>query len=363
MFSPALGAERYVVIKSAFFSGCLWGCPYIEVGLVRETVFLTCAGVLTWLGEALCFEDSVSRRLIPGDEPGEILIYGEVSFDKTLLDFCTEKRIILHFFDYYGYYSGSYYPRLHQNSAHLLLKQAEYHTDGGKRLDVARRLTRGAVGNILHVLQYHTELGDAVEAQMLEVEKLNALIGSAGTLEQLREHLEKAREAYYSGLDVMLGLPDFRFLRRSRQPPDDPLNALISFGNSLLYAQLLSAIFQTRLDPRIAFLHGMENERFNLHLDLAEVFKPILVGRTIFILLKEGKQLTKADFHKANAGITLTERGKQAFIAEWETRLTKTVRHKVAGKEVTYRQLLEMELAKLAEHLTGTTEYVAYKHK
>ena len=327
---------------------------------LRKTVYLARGGALSRLGGGFCFDGPASRRIIPGDEPGEILIYGAVTIDKAALDLCTEKRIILHFFDAFGYYSGSYYPRLHHNSARLLLGQAEHHADGAKRLFLARRLALGAVGNILHVLRYHSAMGDRVEAQTQEVAGLNALLEDAGELTALRDALEKARESYYSALDVMLALPDFRYLQRSRQPPQDPLNALISFGNSLLYAQLLSVIFQTGLDPRIAFLHGMEEERFNLHLDLAEVFKPVLVGRTVFVLLKEDKKLTKADFHKTETGITLTERGKQTFIAQWEAQLAKTVRNKVAGREVTYRQLLEQEPAKLAQHLTGAQEYIAY---
>ena len=329
---------------------------------MKKTVYLLQSGILKRQDQVLCFEGAEANEIVSVDDTEEILIYGDVVFDKPLLDFCTEKQIILHFFDYYGYYSGSYYPRLHHNSSYMILKQAEHHTDIAKRLFIAGRLVQGAVLNILHILEYHLGLGDDVERQLREVENLAALIADAREVGCLRDILENARESYYSSLDVMLGLPDFRFLRRSRQPPDDPLNALISFGNSLLYSQTLSEIYQTHLDPRIGFLHDMEFRRFNLHLDLAEVFKPILVGRTIFILLVESKKLTKEDFIKAEDGIVLTEQGKQIFFTEWETRLAKTTGRKIGGQEITYRQLLKIELNKLESHLKGEQEYAPYVH-
>ena len=319
---------------------------------MKRSVYLSQPGVLKCLGDALCFNSADGNsEWIPLDDAREILIYGDVAFDKPLLDCCTDNRIILHFFDRYGYYSGSYYPRLHHNSAFVTLKQAEHHMDYDKRLAIALSLARGAVGNILHVLQYHHELGDDVLVHLREVEAQAALLDGSRSLDLLRKIVGTAREVYYSSLDVLLDLPDFRFRQRSRQPPDNPLNALISFGNSLLYAQALSCIYQTRLDPRIGFLHDKEFDRFNLHLDVAEVFKPILVGRTIFVLLVERQELTKADFVEEKDGILLTDRGKQVFLAEWEARLAKAVSQKNGDSMAsTYRELIKTEMDKLERH-------------
>lgn len=83
-----------------------------------------------------------------------------------------------------------------------------------------------------------------------------------------------AREIYYSAFDIIVDNEDFAFAKRTRRPPQNRLNALISFGNSLLYVTVLGEIYRTHLDPRIGFLHATNFRRFSLNLDVAEIFKP-----------------------------------------------------------------------------------------
>lgn len=152
------------------------------------------------------------------------------------------------------------------------------------------------------------------------------------------------------------------FEQRTRRPPQNNLNTLISFGNSLIYAIVLSEIYKTHLDPRIGFLHATNFRRFTLNLDVAEVFKPIIVDRVIFTLIGRN-MISKEDFEKSTNGLVLSERGQQVFISEMENKLKSTFKHRNLGRNVSYRRLIRLELYKLSKHLIGEQEYKAYVAK
>ena len=120
------------------------------------------------------------------------------------------------------------------------------------------------------------------------------------------------RNEYYHCFNKIIKNPEFEFSIRSRRPPRDNINALISFGNSLLYTTILGEIYQTQLDPRIGYLHSTNERRFTLNLDIAEIFKPIIVDRTIFSLLNK-EVLTTSDFETNFNGILLSENGRKKF--------------------------------------------------
>src|SRR5690606_24598952 len=97
--------------------------------------------------------------------------------------------------------------------------------------------------------------------------------------------------------------------------------------NSVCYTIVLSEIYKTYLDPRIGYLHATNFRRFTLNLDIAEIFKPILVDRLIFTLINKN-MITKKDFDKHTNGIILSESGRQVFIRELDSRLKTTVNHR-----------------------------------
>lgn len=168
-----------------------------------------------------------------------------------------------------------------------------------------------------------------------------------------------SREEYYKAFDLIINNPDFIFEKRSRRPPKNNLNTLLSFANSLLYTTVLSEIYKTHLDPRIGYLHATNFRRFTLNLDLAEIFKPLLVDRLIFYLLDK-KIIQSGDFEKKTEGILLKESGKKRIVDEYDKRLRTTINHRKLGRKVSYRQIIRMEAYKLEKHLLGEAEYQPY---
>uniref|UniRef100_A0A7V3ZSZ9 CRISPR-associated endonuclease Cas1 n=1 Tax=candidate division WOR-3 bacterium TaxID=2052148 RepID=A0A7V3ZSZ9_UNCW3 len=323
---------------------------------MKRSIYIFSDGELKRKENTLYLKTGEKNKYIPVENTSEIFILGEVTINKRLLEFLTENGIILHFFNYYGYYVGSFYPREHLNSGYMILKQAEHYLDHQKRLSLAKRFVEGAVENIKKVLNYYLNRGKALQRY---IEKINTLCGSLYKCESTDELMAiegNIREQYYHAFDIILDNEHFVFEERSRRPPKNRLNALISFANSLLYTVCLSEIYHTHLDPRIGFLHVTNFRRFTLNLDVAEIFKPIIVDRCLFNLINK-KIIKTHHFEKKLNGIVLNDRGKQLVIEEMEEKLKSTIKHRTLGRHISYRRLIRLELYKIQKHLIGEEEY------
>ncbi|MCD6299732.1 MAG: type I-B CRISPR-associated endonuclease Cas1 [Dehalococcoidales bacterium] len=308
--------------------------------------------------------ERTERKYFPVEQVGEIHAFGELEVNKRLLEFLSRQGILLHFYNRHGYYVGSFYPREHHNSGFLVLKQAEFYLDPAKRFHLARLFVRGALQNLLQVLRYYrnrgleTELAPFVNALTRHLNRLDSL----ASIEQLMQAEGQAREAYYRTFDLILANDEFAFQGRTRRPPQNRLNALLSFGNTLLYTTVLSEIYKTHLDPRIGFLHATNFRRFTLNLDVAEVFKPILVDRLILSLIQKG-QIKAGHFARELGGLYLKENARRTFLEAWEARLATTLYHRGLKRNVSYRSLIRLELYKLERHLISEKEYAPFKSR
>ncbi|WP_082990411.1 type I-B CRISPR-associated endonuclease Cas1b [Thermoanaerobacter sp. YS13] len=277
---------------------------------MKKTIYIFSDGELKRKDNTLFFEGENGRKFIPVENTSEIMVFGEVSLNKRLFEFLTQSEIILHFFNHYGYYVGSYYPREHLNSGYMILRQAEYYNDGSKRLYLAQKFVEGAYKNIKQVLKYYSNRGKDLEDVIYSIEKLGESVDLTSTINELMAIEGNIREYYYKAFDEIIQNPDFKFDFRSKRPPQNFLNTLISFGNSLMYTTTLSEIYKTHLDPRIGFLHATNFRRFSLNLDVSEIFKPIIVDMTIFTLLSK-KWLLKKTLKKMQKDYYSKKKGKK----------------------------------------------------
>ncbi|MEI6509650.1 MAG: type I-B CRISPR-associated endonuclease Cas1b [bacterium] len=324
---------------------------------MKRTFYLFTSGALYRCDNTICFEPlSGPKRYLPVEDTAEIVVFGELDLNKRFLEFCSRNEILLHFFSHEGYYQGSYYPREHLASGALLLVQAEHYLDEKKRLTLARSFVEGASRNILRVMKYYQARGKDLSASIDSIESLQTSIPHADGIAPLMAFEGNIREMYYKGFDTIVGLPDFVFEGRSRRPPRNELNALISFGNSILYSICLSEIYRTHLDPRIGYLHATNLRRFTLNLDVAEIFKPLIVDRVIFTLLGRG-MLKVGDFERGTGGIMMKESARKTFVQQMEEKLHTTIDHREIGHPVSYQRLIRLELYKLEKHLLGDKVY------
>ncbi len=326
---------------------------------MKKTFYIFSSGAFQRRDNTVYFESEKNeRRFIPVEDIADITVFGEVSINKRFLEFLSHRGIILHYFNHYGYYMGSFYPREHFNSGYMLLKQAEYYLDPIKRLSIARRIVDGSTKNLLRVLKYYKSRGINISKRIDAIEYLANSIAVCNNPEALMSIEGNIRDQYYRAFDSIIGKSDFIFESRTRRPPRNRLNTLISFGNSLLYTICLSEVYRTHLDPRIGFLHSTNFRRFTLNLDIAELFKPIIVDRVIFSVIKKC-MITMDDYEERTEGLLLKDKAKRCFIEQLEKKLKTTINHREIGKSVSYRRLIRLELYKLEKHLIGEKEYVA----
>jgi CRISPR-associated protein Cas1 len=325
---------------------------------MAKPVYVFSSGRLSRSANTLVLEREDGKRHLPVEQVSELYLFGEVELNKRFLEFAAQKGILLHFFNRFGYYVGSFYPREHLLSGYLTLRQAEHYLDSAKRLDLARRFVEGGLVNILSLLRKEEARGNNLEPVLELLEELLARTGEAQSVGELMALEGRAREAYYRTWEALLG--EEWALERSRRPPRDPINALLSFANTLLYTAILAQIYQTHLDPRIGFLHEANYRRHSLNLDVAEVFNPVLADRLVFRVVRRG-QVKPGHFMREGEGVFLSEAGRRLVVEEWEKTLQTTYRHRALKRAVSYRTTLRLELYKLEKHLIGEQPYTPYR--
>jgi CRISPR-associated protein Cas1 len=151
--------------------------------------------------------------------------------------------------------------------------------------------------------------------------------------------------------------------KRVKRPPDNPMNALISFGNTLLYTKTVSAIYHTHLNQSISFLHSPREGRFSLSLDLSEVFKPIIVFKTIFDLVGRKQLQVLKHFDKTLNYALLNKEGKKIFIDAFEERMNEVFLHPKLKRKVTYKHCLKLDGYKLIKTILEGREFVPFSLK
>ena len=297
-----------------------------------------------------------TKRYIPVADISSIYVFGEISLNKRLLEFLTEYNIPSHFFNYNGYYVGSYLPRRQYNAGIITLRQAEHYLDMNKRLVIAKSIVKGSIRNMLVVLYYYNNRNIDMSREIEYINDILDGVMDCKSIEELMGNEGNVREIYYQAFNKILNNEDFRYNGRVKRPPTTRINTLLSFGNSILYVTILNEIVKTHLDARIGYLHSTNSRRFSLNLDISEIFKPLLVDRCLFTLINKS-MLNRSDFMKELNGLYLSDEGKKKFLHAFEERLSTSITHKRLKRKITYQGIIRMELYKLEKHLLGDEEY------
>ena len=304
-------------------------------------------GILKRKENTVYFVNKDGKRPIPINSIYAIYSYGALTFTSQTVHLLAKEGIPIHFFNYYGFYDGSFYPRETLLSGDLIIKQAEHYLNFEKRIDLAKRFVEGSARNMSKVLSYY-HIENQIKVILEDLE-------SCKTITEVMNVEGRMRADYYSGMDKILP-KGFKMEKRMKRPPKNMINALISFGNSLVYSTVLSEIYNTQLNPTISYLHEPFERRYSLALDLSEIFKPVLVDRLIFYLINK-RMLDEDDFEKDLDYCILNDKGRKIFVKEYDERLKKTIKHRELNRKVSYRRLIRLEAYKLTKHLMGSKEY------
>ncbi|WP_246092732.1 type I-B CRISPR-associated endonuclease Cas1b [Terrilactibacillus laevilacticus] len=268
----------------------------------------------------------------------DIFLFGEVDVNTKCLNYLGQLSIPVHFFNYYGFYTGSFCPRETNVSGHLLVNQVDHYTDQDKRTVLAREFVNGGCYNMMRNLRYYRQRGKEVEKQIVEMKKLQKEIDRAKSVQELLGIEGNVRKQYYSAWNTIVN-QKIDFTKRVKHPPDNMINTLISYLNSLVYSSCLSEIYVTQLDPTVSYLHSAGTRRFSLCLDISEIFKPLIADRIIFSLLNK-REITEKDFKKESNYYYLKESGQKRILQAFDERMKETITHRDLKRKVSYRRLI-----------------------
>lgn len=180
-----------------------------------------------------------------------------------------------------------------------------------------------------------------------KIDALRSNIKEAKDITNLMSIEAHVRKLYYSQWE---SITSWEFGERTKRPPTNELNALISFGNSMLYTTILKEIRKTALNPTISYLHEPSERRYSLSLDISETFKPVFVDRLIFRLVNQ-KVISREHFDQNLNSCYLTEKGRTVFVREFDQLLEKTILHRKLKRKIKYKNLIRLDLYKLIKHL------------
>jgi CRISPR-associated protein Cas1 len=293
------------------------------------------------------------KRPLPVHDIDQIFIFGEMDLNTSFLNFIAQNKIVIHFFNFYGYYSGSFVPREENISGNLIVKQVEHYLNQDKRIFLAKKFVEGATFNMKRNFEKREDYEE-------EVEKIDELIKNILNCDNINELMSieaHVRKIYY---DCIEKETNWEFERRSIRPPHNPLNAMISFGNSLVYAQILKEIYETPLNPSISYLHEPFERRYSLALDVAEIFKPILSDRLILRLINLNI-IKEEHFEKSLNFVYLNEEGRKIFVKFFDDLIEEKILHRKLKRKIKYKNLIKLELYKLIKHFLGEKNYSPLK--
>lgn len=322
----------------------------------EETRYIFSTGDIFQKDLSICFKNEKGNFYIPIKDTKEIYCFNEISLTTKLLSLFAKTGIVVHFFGYYENYVGTFYPKDYLLSGRLVVNQVlAYEKD---RLIVAKAIVKGIGANIRFTLYHYYRHGKEGIKPYLDWLKddLPRLVDLTKDIKQLLSVEGEIWARFYSSFKFILP-EDFVMNKRVKRPPDNPINALVSFGNTLLYTKTITQLYNTHLNQTISFLHEPSERRFSLSLDLSEVFKPTIVYKTIFECVNNRKITVEKHFDKKLNYALLNEPGKKIFIDEFENRLNQTFEHPRLKRRVTYKQAIRLDAYKLIKYIMEGKEF------
>lgn len=292
---------------------------------------------------------------IPIEQLDMIICFSEITLNKRVLSLLNKYQISILFYNFYGNYIGRYIPKEYKDGK-VLVNQVHAYEDPETRLYIAKTIIAGSIKNMLSVVKYYDKKGKdlkhIISALNLCLDELEAI----SSIESLLLIEAKSKQIYYLLFDIVLEKEEFSFVKRTKHPPENEVNAMLSYGYAILYGMLLSILDRSSLYPQISFIHSLSKNCDSLQFDLADIFKPILVDRLVLRLIRK-KQIKKSFFQQNEENACyMTKEGVKIFVKEFDLLMQSTIEYK--SKRYSYRSILSKEVHKYSEYIKGNEKKI-----
>ena len=329
---------------------------------ILNTLYVTSAGTyLRKNGETIEVKvKSQPPMRIPVITIGGIVCFGAVRVSPPLMLFCSERGIAISFLSPHGRFYGRV---VGPTSGNVLLRRTQYRwaDDDYKSVEIARNVVCAKVANcrtvLMRAMRDHDDMLNRTSVQQA-VDHLNASIVRAQAehdLNAVRGIEGDSGRTYFNVFDhlIFADKMQFKFERRSRRPPLDRVNALLSFVYTLLYHDVRSALEVSGLDPAVGYLHRDRPGRMGLALDLMEEFRPVFADRLVLSLINR-QQILAAAFRTSKSGaVLLNDAHRKTVISAYQNRKQESIRHLFLDEQMKIGTLFVTQSLLFARYLRG----------
>jgi len=300
---------------------------------------------------------------IPEFKIERILLFGKIQVTADAIEFLLKNNIDVAFFNQYGRIKGKLVSSQSKN-VYLRIAQYEAYNDPQRRFNLAYSIVKGKIENYISFLyryqRNHPEVNFENEISTLQncIKLLNnkkhisGLLGVEGV----------ASAVYFKTFPKMFLNEEWKnsFSRRTRHPPKDEINSLLSLGYSLITAELWSLLEGLGLDPFVGFLHEIDYGRPSLAIDLVEEFRTTVVERVVLEMINH-KVISKEDFEKTNEGIRMKRESLKVFFEHFDRKLNAVFKELQTQQQVSYRKLFYIQAQKLIKAICTQQEYQPFR--
>ncbi|NJR53087.1 MAG: type I-D CRISPR-associated endonuclease Cas1 [Leptolyngbyaceae cyanobacterium CSU_1_3] len=287
-----------------------------------------------------------------------VVVLGRATISPAAMIELLERKIPLSFLTGTGRYLGRLEPPLTKN---IFVRSAQWKASGesAQAVHVVRGFIRGKLKNYRNSLLRAQRENVALDLQgaIVKLEQAIAPIPNTEKIDSLRGLEGAGSAAYFGSFAQLIRVKEFCFETRNRRPPTDPVNALLSFGYSLLANDVQSAVNIVGFDPYLGYLHVERYGRPSLALDLMEEFRPIVVDAMVLSVINR-RVLTPDDFttEPLSGAVSLSDEGRRSFLRAYEQKKQSEFTHPVMGRKCSYQEAFEIQGRLLAKYLMGETE-------
>ncbi|MFQ5569547.1 MAG: CRISPR-associated endonuclease Cas1 [Rhodothermales bacterium] len=299
---------------------------------------------------------------LPAIKVDQIMIFGHCLITPAALRYCLQQAIPITLLSSRGRYYGQVEATTARSVARQRLQFLQA-LDAPFRLDLARRLVEAKLHNTRSLVRRYARRlrHERLVRAARDLTRLLRPLAQAETLDQVRGYEGQGGALYFNVFDLLLTGSDFTFESRTRRPPLDPVNAMLSFGYTLLFNNLYAMVRLHRMNPYVGFFHDERAGHPAFVSDLIEEFR-FLIERMVLALCNK-RRLKPDDFHYPDdrEGCFLTDTARKTFIRAFEHAMHRKVTHPPSGRTVTYRQCLDLQVRAFADHIEGKAPYTPFK--
>lgn len=333
---------------------------------MKKDVYLFHSGTLKRKDNTLVYETNEQVYYFPIVQIRAIHVFGEISFNKPLINLLSKNGIGVSFYDYQGRYIGQYMPA-NCKSGKVLIEQVLAWQDTVRRNQIAYSIVISEISNCLCTAKYYSDVTKREKLQGI-ISSLNSIIydirkmdgvevGDPKYINRLLLLEARAKKNYYEIFDIVNDIGYFQFGKRTAYPANNAVNSMMNFCYAVLYGKVASEIDRSDLVKEISYVHGLTHHQNGaLQFDIADIYKSIMIDRAIIEMI-QGQIVNEKDFYRRfDDAVYLTTAGRRKVVSHLDYVFSKP--HDIGTRNMCFQEIIRSDINNLTTAITCGEEFM-----